>query len=131
MSTRKPDPQWISYYNGCGVNLDLSSPLSCYHPAGALCLCECHTRGGTTISPTTSPAGAGPIYHWRSGWGFRRMPDGTVEILKSDIDPANLDAVYTVMRVPANEWASIVAAVSKDGDNPSSYAAAMSLHTPS
>jgi hypothetical protein len=43
--------------------------------------------------------------HWRDGWQFTRMADGSVEIL----------AGGALAAIPADEWASIVHAVAHPG----------------
>lgn len=48
-------------------------------------------------------------YHWRDGWHFARMADGSVEVYVAEAStrgPVKARAV-----IPASEWASIVHAV--------------------
>lgn len=58
----------------------------------------------------------GPNFHWRNGIYFDRLPDGSVSIT------GVADAI------PAAEWASIVAAVSKAGETGETYRAALKFH---
>lgn len=57
-------------------------------------------------------------YHQRDGWCFRRMNDGAVRIRHGIVSHV----------VPADEWASIVAAMSAHGENGTTYRAALEFH---
>lgn len=63
-------------------------------------------------------------YHWRDGWYFCREDDGTVVV--QGHDPARVTPI--VLRIPPEEWASIVAHVSARGGTAAAYAAAEQLH---
>lgn len=60
------------------------------------------------------------MHHWRDGWTFVRRPDGSVRI-------ANTDGVC--LTIPPNEWASVVADVSRYGGTADEYRVATKLHT--
>lgn len=66
------------------------------------------------------------MYHWQNGWYFERLENGEVHIFKKTEPDV---PVIPQMYIPANEWASIVASVSKDGENSSTYTAAENLHS--
>lgn len=69
------------------------------------------------------------MHHLCNGWFFERVdePPGSVRILKRD--GAHPDAPIEVeITMMPEEWASIVAAVSTDGDTATSYQRALSLH---
>lgn len=50
-------------------------------------------------------------FHWKNGWFFKRLDDGSVRV-------SRFDGTYLLAQatIPATEWASIVCAVSKDGE---------------
>lgn len=58
-------------------------------------------------------------YHWRDGWTFERLPNGSVEIAEGRSSRAV---------IPPQEWASIVAAMSARGENAETYTAALDAH---
>ena len=58
-------------------------------------------------------------YHWRDGWRFKRMEDGSVRI----VHPTHAGAT-----IPPNEWASIVCAVSQQGEDNERWTAAQDFH---
>jgi hypothetical protein len=66
-------------------------------------------------------------FHSRDGWYFKRLENGSVWIRKT-VTPTVDSAVEHELLIPANEWASIVAAVSASGDTAGTYAAASILH---
>jgi hypothetical protein len=45
-------------------------------------------------------------FHWRDGWWFKRLADGSVRVVHGD----------TTLVIPENEWASIVCSVSALGE---------------
>ena len=55
------------------------------------------------------------MFHWRDGWFFSRLGDGTVQIVKHE-DAKDSSPVVAYAEIPRDEWASIVASVSKSGD---------------
>lgn len=71
-------------------------------------------------------------FHERDGWTFKRLEFGSVRIRKhhpadqptEGDDPTS----YIEHVITAAEWASIVAAVSKDGGSARSYETAVMLH---
>ncbi len=63
-------------------------------------------------------------YHWRDGWMFKRMPDGSVRIRKyREQEPRIVEAI-----IPPFEWASIVAAVSARGESGRTHTEAGLVH---
>lgn len=60
------------------------------------------------------------VYHWRDGITFRRKDDGSVQVCTGGLN--------FLPDIPANEWASIVAHLSKDGGTSETFAAATALH---
>lgn len=67
-------------------------------------------------------------YHWREGLYFSRLASGDVRIHKA-INHPNDTMAATDLLIPANEWASIVAAVSKGGETSESYSGTLAFHT--
>lgn len=72
-------------------------------------------------------------FHWRNGIYFDRKADGSVEIYQEREDVSTktstrLDKV-PFATVPPAEWASIVASVSKDGENGDTFREAHKFHT--
>lgn len=66
-------------------------------------------------------------FHWNHGFFFQRQDDGSVTIAKYPLFPDNsvLEWEYTM---PENEWASIVASVSKNGETGESWRQARAFH---
>lgn len=65
-------------------------------------------------------------FHWRENWYFQREPDGSVHL--RHFNGAETSVPDTDLTIPATEWASIVASVSKDGENGDTYRAALAFH---
>ena len=75
----------------------------------------------STYSDADTP---NPCFHFRDNWFFERIKEGNVRIY-------HLDAWGLVERgfvVDAASWASIVASVSKLGDNAKTYQMAIAYH---
>lgn len=67
-------------------------------------------------------------FHWKDGWFWRRLDDGSVQIRKGAGFESDADHRTDLMLVvPPNEWASIVASVAAGGEGPN-YKAATDLH---
>ena len=68
----------------------------------------------------------GSWFHAKDGWFFRRLSDGSVEIVKRntahDDDPIVAQGIFTV-----EDWASIVASVSGLGESGASFRICESL----
>ncbi len=62
----------------------------------------------------------GEGFHARDGWYFQRQDDGSVKI------SAAVSRSTETLTIPPNEWASIVAAVSAQGETAETYQAALS-----
>lgn len=66
-------------------------------------------------------------FHNRDGWYFKRQPDGAVRIRKTTT--AHIDApIEHEHTIPAEEWASIVAHVSANGETAETYQEAHAFH---
>jgi hypothetical protein len=57
-------------------------------------------------------------FHWRDGTYFKRLDDGSV----------NVTSDAFAFTIPASEWASIVAAVSRRGETGETFRAALGFH---
>ena len=72
-------------------------------------------------------------FHWRNGWYWSRLPDGSVEVRnhgdfeKPDPNHAPGDGRATLV-IPPNEWASIVCSVSAKGEDGARWNAAQDFH---
>jgi hypothetical protein len=66
----------------------------------------------------------GSEFHHRNGWYFLRLPSGSVRI-RIERDGVGRDVVHII---PAPEWASIVAHVSKWGETGDSFSSAQTFH---
>ena len=71
------------------------------------------------------------MFHAHDGWFFGREPDGSVKIQKRvsayDDAPLVVEGVFQANMVN-NEWASIVASVSRGGEEHFRFYAAEKLH---
>lgn len=63
-------------------------------------------------------------FHYKDGWYFERLVDGSVRIIKNI---GSLPSATSVTIDPAS-WASIVAHVSLDGDTADTFAKAVVFH---
>jgi hypothetical protein len=66
-------------------------------------------------------------FHWTDGWYFKRLPDGSVCIRKQGPDHQKVQFAESAI-IPAAEWASIVCAVSKDGETGDRWNQAQDFH---
>jgi hypothetical protein len=66
-------------------------------------------------------------YHWSRGMYFRRLQDGTVEVTQT-VNEGKTDEIEWSREIPPNEWASIVAAVSHQGETGDTYRTALKFH---
>jgi hypothetical protein len=96
------------------------------------------------VEQTGRPLATGPEFHWANGFYFARVTELDHELLggvrlryvrKEHIPLAigqktssGEQEVCSEFFIPAEEWASIVAAVTPEGDNASTYRLACSLH---
>ena len=71
---------------------------------------------------------SGPWVHYGSGWGFTRLPDGSVAIQIRNF-AADLAPVIASVRIPPDDWCKIIAALSAFGYEKSTFAAIQNLHT--
>lgn len=65
-------------------------------------------------------------YHWRDGITFERQADGSVCIEQPVTDWSDGQSFQAT--IPAAEWASIIAAVSAQGETAEQYAIATVFH---
>jgi hypothetical protein len=63
-------------------------------------------------------------FHWREGWYFKRMPDGSVRVSHVTGSPF----IHAQFAVPAPEWASIVCSVSAAGETGERWNASQDFH---
>lgn len=68
------------------------------------------------------------MFHWRHGWYFTRMPSGDVQVRHVPYEHLGFATPSVDITIPADEWASIVAAVSAGGNSAEVYAAAQDFH---
>jgi hypothetical protein len=61
-------------------------------------------------------------FHANDGWYFERQPDGSVKI------SAAVNRCAETITLPPAEWASVVTAVSAQGETSETYQAALRLH---
>ena len=66
-------------------------------------------------------------FHWREGLHFKRMESGGVRVVKRNDYPSQAIPVMDFV-IPPNEWASIVASVSKGGETGESYRGTLAFH---
>ena len=66
-------------------------------------------------------------FHNRGGWYFKRLSDGGVRIRKT-LTPYINSPVEHEHIIRSNEWASVIAHVSKYGESSESYSGAESFH---
>lgn len=75
--------------------------------------------------------------HAREGFCFERTADGSVRVQKvlygkspSPVDPnaQSVEVVLSEATIPANEWASVVAHVSRAGESGETFQAALHFH---
>lgn len=71
-------------------------------------------------------------FHWRDGWTFARNDDGSVTVRNENfVDdrlPDSQPGRFVLLTIPPNEWASIVASVSKGGETSESYNGTLAFH---
>lgn len=67
-------------------------------------------------------------FHWREGWYFRRLPDGSVGIVHRETPTS--EWLRADLIIPPNEWASIVASMSNAGETAKTFRAAHDAQKP-
>jgi len=65
-------------------------------------------------------------FHWRDGWFFKRLSDGSVSIFHAE---DSKDYLYPSLTIPPNEWASIIAQCSAKGESDGGWERALQFHT--
>lgn len=65
-------------------------------------------------------------FHWRDGWYFRRLADGSVRVMHRDASTS--EWLKTDITIPAPEWTSIVCSVSALGEDRPRWDAAQDFH---
>jgi hypothetical protein len=68
-----------------------------------------------------------PGFHWTEGWYFQRLANGDVRIRKHERDD-HYAPILEQATIPAAQWCSIVAAMSRTGESGSTYDAAAKIH---
>ena len=66
-------------------------------------------------------------FHYKDGWYFKRLEDGSVQVTKTAAGPQT-ENIVTQAVIDVDSWASIVASVSVKGDNAESFEAARKFH---
>lgn len=66
-------------------------------------------------------------FHSRDGFYFKRLPDGSVRIRIAEDAKSDAKTLRQI-KLPASEWASVVANVSASGETAESHRAAVSFH---
>lgn len=77
---------------------------------------------------TGRPFDTGPAFHWRDGWFFARVTEPGDMLGAVKITMKREGGLVQERFIPPNEWASIVAAVTPEGDNATTYRLAVGLH---
>ena len=67
-------------------------------------------------------------FHWQAGWYFRRLDNGTVQVAHLLRDTDGEERVDQRLLIPADEWASIILAVSARTPTGENYDAARKFH---
>ncbi len=62
-------------------------------------------------------------FHWKDGWYFKRLPDGSVNVMFYD-----RRYIHPDLTIDADSWASIVASVSARGETADSWQAIREFH---
>jgi len=95
-------------------------PSGCHNPnrCGDNGVCYYQATVDTYKARENAAAEATAGFHWRDGWYFRRLEDGSVRIVSD----------YADLTIPAAEWASIVCSVSADGETGERWHAAQDFH---
>lgn len=65
-------------------------------------------------------------FHWRDGWYFRRLSDGSVRVMHRETPTS--EWLKTDITIPAAEWASIVCSVSAAGETGERWTSAGRFH---
>lgn len=81
------------------------------------------------------------MFHWKDGWWFNRLENGTVviehkEVLRidgtADLSPLTGEVKFTQpdvhLEIPDGEWASIIASVSHTGEIPGRWGESLEFH---
>lgn len=76
----------------------------------------------------TRSALADGCFHWRDGWYFKRMQDGSVRVMRLAKMVDGEEYIQTNLTIPPNEWASIVCSVSAGGEGDGRWDAAQDFH---
>lgn len=67
------------------------------------------------------------MFHWNNGWFFERLKDDSVHIIKRET--ARDDApIISEAVIPVHQWASVIAAVSLEGDTAQTWEKALVIH---
>ena len=68
-------------------------------------------------------------FHWKDGWYFKRMKDGSVRVMHSaEMPMTGEEYLHPDLTIPPNEWASIVCSVSAGGETGERWEASQDFH---
>jgi len=70
-------------------------------------------------------------FHWKDGWYFERLEDGSVRIYHEDLEADQEKEMVeydVVIDIDPDSWASIVASVSARGDTAEAFQVAKRFH---
>lgn len=67
-------------------------------------------------------------FHWKDGWFFKRVKDGSVRIMRPESRDGREEYLLTDVTVKPNEWASIVCSVSAEGETGPRWEQAQDFH---
>ena len=69
------------------------------------------------------------MFHAHSGWYFKRLDDGSVEVTHRKNGPGFGDGeIIDSVVFDASSWASVVSSVSKEGETGERFYAALAFH---
>ena len=70
-------------------------------------------------------------FHYKDNWYFDRLSDGSVQIYRGTHDISGFPlypSTSLILEIDADSWCSIIASVSKDGENARTWELAKQLH---
>lgn len=68
-----------------------------------------------------------PRFHWKDGWFFERLSDGSVKIIKKEKATDEAKVIVEAI-IPPDEWASVIDHVSKKSGQVGNYENAKKFH---
>ena len=68
-------------------------------------------------------------FHWKNGWYFVSNPDYSVSIYRKNPNlPADKQPFLLIMKIPSNEWCSIIGHLAAGTDSDLKYQKAINFH---